>query len=121
MATGSLDRKVRVWDAATGKLVTTTPEHSDFVRLVAFHPRRALLAAVSGREARLWDAATGKPVGEAMLTPGFTVWCLAFPASGSSLVTGSNDGDIRWWAVPAGTLTRVFPVHPTGSVRSRRL
>jgi WD40 repeat protein len=53
------DRKVRLWDAATGALLRAFEGHSS-VSSVAFSPDSArVLSGGLDRKVRLWDAATG--------------------------------------------------------------
>jgi WD40 repeat protein len=116
VVTGGLDPKARVWDAQTGKLLAETAEHPKLVRSIAFHPRGTHFATTSFQQARLWETATGKPVGEVM-SHGQTISALAFNCSGSLLLTGSNGGIVRSWAVPAGKeASSSLTAHPTGAV-----
>ncbi|KAJ5382563.1 hypothetical protein N7517_000474 [Penicillium concentricum] len=60
LASGSYDRTVRVWDAATGALTQTLEGHLNLVLSVAFSPDGRRLASGSyDRTVRVWDAATG--------------------------------------------------------------
>ena len=59
--TGSDDRTVKLWDAATGKLLANLPGHTDSICSVAWSPDGKTLASSSGDTTlKLWDAATGK-------------------------------------------------------------
>src|SRR5262245_61416997 len=62
VVSGSLDRKIKVWDVATGRLVRTIPARTG-VLSVAFSPdgRRILSGEESKQDAlKLWDARTGQ-------------------------------------------------------------
>jgi WD40 repeat protein len=57
---GSDDKTVRLWDAATGALQQTLEGHSSWVWSVAFSPDGRQVVFGSGdKTVRLWDAATG--------------------------------------------------------------
>src|SRR5262245_16053129 len=61
LATGSADRTVKLWDAATGQEMLTLKGHSDSVTSVAFSPDGKRLATGSDdRTVKLWDAGTGQ-------------------------------------------------------------
>ncbi|MBN2499010.1 MAG: PQQ-binding-like beta-propeller repeat protein [Deltaproteobacteria bacterium] len=62
IATGAGDRRVRVWEAASGKLLLDLPGHRQGVDAVAFSAdgRRLLSASYLGHSVRLWDAGTGE-------------------------------------------------------------
>jgi WD40 repeat protein len=60
LASASLDKTVRLWDAATGALQQTLEGQSNGVWSVAFSPDSRLLASASGdKTVRLWGATTG--------------------------------------------------------------
>jgi WD40 repeat protein len=69
VATGGVDRFIRLWDAATGQELAVLPPHLGRVHTVAFTPDgNALLSAAdapAADEVRLWlaDEADGSPVG----------------------------------------------------------
>ncbi|MGJ5672185.1 MAG: caspase family protein [Nostochopsis sp.] len=63
IASASNDNSVKLWDAATGKPITTFNGHSDGVFSVAFSPDGKTIASASNdNSVKLWDAATGKPI-----------------------------------------------------------
>ena len=63
LATGSWDRTVKLWDAATGQELLTLKGHSRSVESVAFSPDGKQLATGSNDGiVRLWDVATEQEV-----------------------------------------------------------
>ena len=88
VASGSGDKTVRLWDAATGKARGTLEGHSDHVTSVAFSPDGKLV--VSGR---LWNAATGVPL--QTLGLGTVIQDLSFSSSGEHLKTDRGVLDAR--------------------------
>ena len=58
IASGSDDRSVRIWDAATGRQLRKLDGHGGWVRSVAFSPDGTTIASGSDdRSVRIWDAA----------------------------------------------------------------
>jgi len=59
IASGSADRTVKVWDAATGLCLHTFRGHSNSVNIVTFSPDSRFCASASKREILIWDIHTG--------------------------------------------------------------
>jgi WD40 repeat protein len=60
VVSGSEDKTVWLWDAATGTALQTLKGHSYSVNSVAFSPNGKQVVSGSGdKTVRLWDAATG--------------------------------------------------------------
>lgn len=102
IATASLDKTVRLWNAATGKPGRVLRDHADAVLSVAYSPDGKLLATGSAdRSAKLFDSATGK--GLAVLAAhGDSVTGVAFNHDGKLLATVSADKTLRVWKVAPG-------------------
>jgi WD40 repeat protein len=125
VASGSADRKVKLWDLRTGKELASFEGHAGTVNALAFSPDGKLLASGSsyqeGTQAkgdvRLWDVTTGKEVRALRGQPG-SVLGLAFNSDGSRLATASAAwdekrqqpaaGDVRLWTVADGKLATVL-------------
>jgi len=102
VATGSHDRTVKIWDAATGALQSTLLGHRDWVWALAAHPTRNILASGSfDGDVRLWDVSTGQILNT--ITIGARVWSLAFRSDGSKIVVGF-EGGISIIDVETGTI-----------------
>ena len=129
IVTGSSDRDLRVWDAATG-----TPrarfEFDDGVNALAVSPDGAVVAATTTITARRWEIATGLPAvtiggGHDYLN------AVAFDPSGALLGIASTDKTATVWdvttGVPVATLTghgssvtavAFSPASPSGQVEA---
>ena len=112
IAAGSVDRTIRLWDAASGQVIEILRGHSDLVLDVAFSPDGSQLASASyDKTIRVWDLATKRH----RVLRGHTapVQRVAWRDAGH-LVTGSPDGTLRLWNVPGLEL-------PSAADISRRL
>src|SRR5262245_54154533 len=60
LLSGSVDATLKLWEAATGRLIRTFEGHSDTISSVAFSPdgARLLSGSIADRAPKLWDAAT---------------------------------------------------------------
>jgi WD40 repeat protein len=102
MLSGSRDKKVKLWDAATGALLRTLEGHSNAVWSVAFSPDGARVLSADGK-VRLWDAATG-------------VVLRTFEGGGSSAEFAPDGArvliadwrEVRLWDAATGALLRTF-------------
>jgi eukaryotic-like serine/threonine-protein kinase len=97
LLTAGMDPMLRLWDAATGRLVRTFAGHGLEVLAAVFHPEGARIASGGhDRSIRIWDAATGD---ELVRLAGHSsyVFSLAFSPDGETLVSGSGDTTVRLW------------------------
>jgi len=97
IATVSLDRTGRIWDADTGAPVAPPLQHADRLWFVRFAPdgRLAVTTCYDGT-ARVWDTKTGLPVTPVLWHRG-GVWSVDFSADNRWLVTTSRQGDMHLW------------------------
>ena len=63
LASGSLDKKIRLWDVKTGGEIKQLQGHTESITSVVFAPDGKVLASGSGDGTiRLWDVATGEEI-----------------------------------------------------------
>ncbi len=116
LATGSLDKTARIWNADTGQSTRTIKDHAEAVFGVAYSPDGKLLATGSGdRSAKLFQTTDYKRV--ASLTAhqdGVTQ--VAFNRDGTLLATASADRQIRIWKVEIGKMENPLRQQGEGDV-----
>jgi tRNA A-37 threonylcarbamoyl transferase component Bud32 len=96
LATAGWDGTVRVWEAATGKLVHTLKAHDGDAWSVSFGGGR--LASAGSDGVKVWDVATGSEVFAYRGGRGFHV--VRFGPDGHTLAAGGRAGNIRVWDLP---------------------
>ena len=102
VVSGSKDKTVRIWNAATGECDAELKGHSDEVYSVVFSPDGS--RAVSGSKdntVRLWNAATGECEAELKGHSG-DVYSVVFSPDCSRVVSGSFDNTVRIWNAATG-------------------
>jgi WD40 repeat protein len=90
-------RDSRVWELATGRVVTDLPTNA--FDQAAFSPDGRRLAAVNGDRVVVWDIGLRRQVAEWAAPT--AVGTIAFGPDGRTLATAHSDGTILLWRVPA--------------------
>jgi WD40 repeat protein len=110
LATGSDDKTVKLWDAFSGRLLTTLTGSEGGVYDLRFSPDGQTLATLSDdRKPRLWNVVTGH-LQATLLGHKGRVWNLEFRPDGRTVVTGSNDGTAKLWDAATGKLKATLTV-----------
>jgi WD40 repeat protein len=90
------DAKVRVWDLAGKKEVTSFGEGFSSLCCVAISPDgRTVAAGGSDNLVRLWDLATGSLLDK--LEHSNWIQSIVFSPDGSQLASGANDKTVKLW------------------------
>jgi WD40 repeat protein/serine/threonine protein kinase len=92
---GESDRTARVFDVASGELLTTLLGHGGYLHDARFfRDGRRIVTASEDGTARIWDAATGREL--ASLSTGDEVYCAVPSPDGSHVLAGYRRG-VRLW------------------------
>lgn len=114
LATGSIDKTVRIWNVNTGQELQQLTGDTDFVYALSFvnHDRNLAVVNVGEPEkpgldykieARVWDLASGKISASWSQPGGYT---MAFSADGSWLAAANRWGNACIWDTLTGKLVR---------------
>jgi WD40 repeat protein len=111
LASASADKRVKLWDVASGKEVRTLKGHMARVTGLAFSPDgRRLVSAGADRTVRVWDTATGRQL-RALEGHQAPVTSVAFSPDGRHLASGSEDRAVRIWDADTGRMVFEFKGH----------
>ncbi len=110
LATAGEDSIVKLWDAASGKLLHTLEGHTAPVSSVTFsHDGTRIATASHDGRAGIWDVQSGQPV-SFIEVGGGKVNDVAFSSDGL-LATASDDSMARLWRVDTRELVRTLAGH----------
>ena len=107
VATATLDRTVKIWNARTGALISSLEGTTRFAFAAWFSPDGARLVTISdNHSAKLWDVATGKLLVSYDGHKG-DIRDVRFSLDGRVLTT-SDDHTVKLWAERTGSLLSSF-------------
>jgi WD40 repeat protein/serine/threonine protein kinase/class 3 adenylate cyclase len=110
LVAGAQGNFVKVWNAATGKLVWELAGHTDDVRCVAFSPVTGLLASCGNdKTLRLWDTTKGQAV-HVLTDHKNYLYALAFSPDGTKVASGGGDDTVIVWDSAAGKKIASNPI-----------
>ncbi len=110
LASGSDDRRVRLWDTSTGECLHTLRGHTQPVTCVEFSPDSRTLA--SGSEdgtVCIWDVSSGIGL-QVLQGHELGVQAIAYHPIEPILVSGSDDRTVRFWDTRDSRCLRVLPL-----------
>ncbi len=97
IATSSLDKTVRVWDAKSGETLRVLEGHTGAVATVSFSPDGIrLVSGSSDGSLRLWDVKTGEPLRAWQGHEG-GITCAVFAPGGETIASSGKDNHVRIW------------------------
>jgi WD40 repeat protein len=108
ITTRLVDNVVDVWDAHTGKRVSSLEGHSGVVHDVAFDAtsERAATASLDG-SIRIWDPTTGRQLVALRLALPVGTQTVAFSPDGRRLISTANDNIARIWTLDLDELVDI--------------
>ncbi|KAK0631179.1 hypothetical protein B0T17DRAFT_590423 [Bombardia bombarda] len=111
LASGSDDKTVKIWDAATGACVQTLEGHGNWVTSVVFSVDGQRLASGSDDETvKIWDAATGACI-QTLEGHSRSVISVTFSAAGQRFASGSYDKTVKIWDAATGACVQTLEGH----------
>jgi serine/threonine protein kinase len=107
----SQDRKVRLWDAQSRKLIRTLEGHEAGVNSVVFSPDGKTIASSSNDQTvKLWDARDGRLL-KTLGDHADEVYFVAFSPDGRQLASAGKDRKIKLWDAQSGQALKTFSGH----------
>jgi len=114
MASGGEDRRIVLWDVATGRQRATLAGPTGTICSICFSPDGRTLASTGhDRTIKLWDLESAR-LRRTLRGHSQTVWSVAFSPDGKLLASGSVDRTIRLWGVETGEPRAVLKGHTSG-------
>ncbi|KAK4641591.1 HNWD NOD-like receptor bm1 [Podospora bellae-mahoneyi] len=111
VASGSADKTIKIWDAASGTCTQTLEGHDHSVQSVAFSPDGQRVASGSAdKTIKIWDAASGTCT-QTLEGHGHSVQSVVFSPDGQRVASGSADKTIKIWDAASGTCTQTLEGH----------
>jgi RNA polymerase sigma factor (sigma-70 family) len=102
VASGSLDRTVRLWGVASGKEIRTLKGHQGTVLSVAFSSdSKTVVSGDRDDTVRLWEAASGKEIRTLKGHQG-EVEHMAFSSDGKTVASAGQNGSVCLWEMASG-------------------
>ena len=96
IATGSRDKKIRVFDVKSGRCVVILAGHDNWITDLHFHPNgKYLISTADDKSIRIWDLQAGRCYRKIYNAHDHFISC--FDMKGKMAATGSVDTSIKIW------------------------
>lgn len=97
IATGSRDKKIRIFETRSGKCILTLAGHDNWITDLMFHPNgKYLISTADDKSIRIWDLSMGRCYRKIYNAHDHFIGC--FDMKGKLAATGSVDTSIKIWS-----------------------
>jgi WD40 repeat protein len=111
IASGSLDKTIRLWDRSGKPISQPLLGHQGGVLALAFSPDgKYIVSGSADKTIRLWDR-EGNSIGQPFVGHTDKVRSVAFSPDGQYIVSGSEDGTIRLWDRQGNSVGQPIQAH----------
>lgn len=111
LASGSLDRTIKLWNPKTHQCRLTLQCHQSWIWDIAFHPNSNTLASASyDRTVKLWDVKTGHCTNTLEGHVGSAL-SVTFSPNGQWLASGGYEQMLKLWNPESGECVRTWYAH----------
>src|SRR5690606_20477921 len=112
---GSADKRIRLYDAATGVVFRTLSGHGLEVTALAFSPDGTRLAsAAADQTVHLWELGTSEPsrlLGGEKGAHDDAVWSAVYSPNNEYILTAGRDKLVKLWDARTGAELKTFKGH----------
>jgi WD40 repeat protein len=115
LASASLDKTVKIWDASSGECLQTLEGHSSGLNSVAFsHDSTQLASASFDKTVKIWEASSGACL---QTLEGHSKWVrsVAFSHDSTRLASASHDKTVKIWEASSGACLQTLEGHSLSS------
>ena len=96
IATGARDKKIRIFEVKSGRLIITLAGHDNWVTDLWFHPNgKFMISSADDKSIRIWDLVLGRCYRKIYNAHDHFVSC--FDMKGKIAVSGSVDTTLKLW------------------------
>jgi WD40 repeat protein len=115
LASGSNDKKIKLWDISTKNCIGTLEEHTNTVKSVAFNTSGLLVSGSTDNTIKMWDISTMTCIGT---LEGHTERVMSIAFNGDGMLASSADDTIKLWDISTMTCIGTLEGHTDISVHN---
>jgi len=115
IVSGSVDKTLKLWNAVTGKEISTFSGHASAVNSCAFSPDgKRIVSGSKDYTVKLWDAATSTEITNLKVDHDYKITSCAFSPDGRQIVSGGGyehkeEKTLKIWDADSGREIKTFP------------